>query len=182
METNPGLTASVRSLDTATIKSFPCTLAAFEGLSAEILKRGKSLRFTAHGSSMIPLVRDGDILLIDPVDPNFLHAGDVVLCQLEPGRVVVHRVISVKRTRDGLDVLIQGDHSSKPDGKINQNQVYGKLVSIDRDGERIAMETPAMRIMSLVAALRLQWRLDRYWLTRSAGMALKHLPVFYRFF
>lgn len=182
METNPGLRTSARSLDTATIKRLPCTLTAFEGLSAEVLRRGKSLRFTAHGSSMIPLVRDGDILLIDPVDPYCLHAGDVVLCQLEPGRVVVHRVVSVKSTRDGLDILIQGDHSSKLDGKINQNQVYGKLISIERDGDRIAMETLAMRIVSRVAASRLRWRLDHHWFTRSAGRALKHLPVFYKLF
>ena len=49
----------------------------FLDLSAEILRQGGSFQFRAHGSSMVPFIRDGDLLTVAPAEPTGLEIGDI---------------------------------------------------------------------------------------------------------
>jgi len=161
--------------------SIACTAADFAGLSAEILGAGGALRFRAHGASMAPLVRDGDLLLIRPVSPDAVRAGDVVLCGWEPGRVVVHRVIRVAAGPDGLRFTVQGDAVSHPDGTFPAAQVYGRVAAIERGGACIDMHGPVLRMLGRAAVLRSRWNAGRGRPFRLAGQVGKRLPVLRRY-
>lgn len=163
----------------------PCTVAAFVALSAEILRAGAAVRFQAHGASMSPLVRDGDVLLIRPVSPDALRVGDVVLCGREPDRAVVHRVIRVTTHPDGPRFTVQGDALPKPDGTFPAAQIYGRVAVIERGGKQIVLDGPAMRLLGWAAVLRSRRRLGRgdgrrrpY---RLASQAVKRLPGLRRY-
>lgn len=161
--------------------SIPCTLATFEGLSAEILRAGRALRFRAHGGSMWPLVRDGDVLLVQPVDPAAVRTGDVVLCGSGPGRVVVHRVVRIEDGPDSRRFTVQGDAVARPDGKFLPGQIYGRVVAIERGKTCIAMDRPAMRLLGRAAALRSAWNLGRGpRFQRARGLA-RRLPALSKF-
>lgn len=157
--------------------SIPCTLAAFEELSAEILRAGHALRFRAHGGSMWPLVRDGDVLLVLPADPAAVHTGDVVLCGNRPGRVVAHRVICVEGGPNGPLFTVQGDALAQPDGKIPPAQLYGRVVAIERGAARIAMDRPAMKLLGRAAVLRSARSLGRGPRFRAARALARRLPA-----
>lgn len=164
-----------------TVNSLPCTSAAFAELSAEILRAGKVLRFRGHGASMQPLVRDGDILLVRPVDAQAVRRGDLVLFHDELGRVVVHRVIGVHAGRAGRRFTMQGDAVSQPDGVIPEARIFGRLAAIERNGNRIEMDEPAVRLLGWLALLRSRWLLGRHGPYRLAARAARQLPVLRRY-
>jgi signal peptidase I len=161
--------------------SLPCNSAAFADLSSEILQHGKSLRFKARGVSMRPLVRDGDTLLVRPVEAREIHAGDVVLCSSQTDCVVVHRVLRRLPEADGFTFLVQGDQAGQPDGWIMQSQVYGRVAAIERAGVPIDMYQPVMRLLGWLAVLRSRRQLGhRRWALLATQLA-RRLPVFYRY-
>lgn len=155
-----------------------CGSPAFAELSAEILRTGAGLRFRAHGFSMAPLVRDGDVLLVRPTDPSSVRIGDVVLCRSEQGRIVVHRVVSRLVGPDGHRFTVQGDAVSRPDEPIPGAQVYGRVVAIERDEAQIVMDRRGMRMLGWLAVLRSRWNRGRGRPCRLAARLLRKLPAF----
>ena len=105
---------------------------AFASLSAEILRRGDSFQFRAHGLSMTPFIRDGDLLTIAPVDAAELEIGDVALYRTRRDRVVAHRVVG--RTAEGGELLLEtrGDARLASDGPVPAEGVLGRAVRVRR--------------------------------------------------
>jgi signal peptidase I len=163
------------------LTSVPCDSAAFAELSGEILRAGKSLRFQAHGTSMLPLVRDGDILLVQPLAARAVGLGDLVLFCREPGQVVVHRVIRVQAGPQGRRYTVQGDAVAQPDGSIPEAQVYGRVAALDRGSEHIDMDRAVVRVLGWLAALRSRGRWGRGRGPRLARWLVKRLPGFSRY-
>ena len=155
----------------------PCTAAEFGDLSADLLKMGKQVRFRATGTSMHPLVRNGDTLLISPCPPSGIRLGDIVLCTGAFQHVVVHRVIRRRFGRQGARFLIQGDQAPRPDGWLEQTDIYGRLEEITRDGNRI---TTSGRFRFLGLLIVLAYRLGLRYTTPATWFSglLKHLPAF----
>jgi signal peptidase I len=148
--------------------SLPCSSTVFAGLSADILQQGKSLRFRAHGARMQPLVRDGDCLLVQPVEAGQVRVGDVVLCSSQADHVVVHRVLRRQPGPQGYAFLVQGDQVAQPDGWIPQARVYGRVTALERAGITINMYRPLAKVLGWLAALRSLSRPARSRLSRLA--------------
>ena len=167
-----------------TVDSISCTSADFARLSAEVLKAGAAVRFEAHGASMAPLVRDGDVLTVHPADPGSIRLGDLVLVTDEHGRPLVHRVIRKADGPDGLRFTVQGDQVALPDGVIHAARVYGRVTAIGRAGAIIEVNRPTLRVLGWAAALRSRWGLNcrrgRSRTYRLAAQALRRLPAFSR--
>jgi hypothetical protein len=160
------------------ITNLPCETAPFASLSAEILLLGKSLRFRAGGASMRPLVRDGDILLVRPVQAGPLRVGDIILYRSQPERVLVHRVVRRFPGPDGWRYLVQGDQAQQPDGMIPQAQVYGRVAAIERAGRHINVQSPLMRFLGWLAVLRSRSNLGSGKWFRHASRLARRLPLF----
>lgn len=159
----------------------PCTSAAFGELSATILGSGNALRFRARGGSMSPLVRDGDVVLIRPVGRGAVRVGDLVLCSSEPGRVVVHRVISKEVGQEGSLFTVQGDALSRSDGSIPEAHVYGRVATIERDGAQISLDRLLMKLLGRAAVLRSRWNVGRGERLRLIRRCVKWLPGLSRY-
>jgi hypothetical protein len=154
----------------------PCTSAGFAELSAAILHSGVALRFRAQGGSMVPLVRDGDVVTVQPANPAQVRVGDLALCCTAADRVVVHRVIRKEAGGEGFRFVVQGDAVSQPDGWIPAAQLYGRVLALERDGTRIDVDRPLMRFLSALAVLRSRWNLGRGSRFRRARRLVKRLP------
>jgi hypothetical protein len=78
-----------------------------------LITRGTSVRFRAHGLSMLPFIRDGDVVTLVPVQDRPVRFGDVVAIR-HPVRdnLILHRVI--RKMPGGY--LIQGDNAAVADG------------------------------------------------------------------
>ncbi len=71
----------------------------------------RSLSFPISGTSMLPLLQEGDMVVIEAAGPGELRRGDVILFR-EEGRLIVHRLVGVK-TAGGQKVFCQkGDNLS----------------------------------------------------------------------
>ena len=47
-------------------------------LSRDFLRKGKSVRFQAKGWSMRPFIRDGDFIVVSPIENSSIKTGDMV--------------------------------------------------------------------------------------------------------
>lgn len=181
MRDTPGARPDAPGSPPAMLNGIPCTSSAFAELSSEMLRSGVSVRFRARGASMSPLVRDGDVVLVRPVEPGSIRVGDVVMVSLGPARVLVHRVVERVTGPDGTRFTVQGDQVVRPDGTIPAAQVYGRVASIERGGAHFDTDRPVMRWLGRLAVLRSRSALGRGRGFRQAGRLVRRLPVLSRY-
>ncbi len=145
-------------------------------LTRDLLRMGKSVRFQARGMSMKPLVRDGDIMLVEPFGQKLPRLGDVVLCQTESGRVLAHRVIGRQGKLEEKTYLIQGDRAAYADGWISHEQIWGRVSKLERGGNVINLENPFMKALGKYAAFRSRYGWGRGKLQTFGTMIARKLP------
>lgn len=108
----------------------PLSGQALANVAGAILVRGAHFRFRARGWSMMPYIRDGDLLTLSPISGT-LRLGDVVGFVHPPGdHLVVHRVVG--RTVDGW--LLRGDSLPEGDGRVDQMHILGRVTRVERGG------------------------------------------------
>ncbi len=161
--------------------SLSCTSDAFAALSQELLQQGKSLRFRAQGTSMYPLVRNDDILLLEPFQDGKIRVGDVVLFNSQTGDVVVHRVIRRRNTANGMQYKIQGDQAAQPDGWIPREKILGRLSVVERDRNRFEMDLLSVKILNRFAVMRSKSNFSRNGFSALFVRLVKKIPVFRKF-
>lgn len=116
-----------------------CNRIDFLLLATQILAERNVLRFRAHGGSMYPFVRDGDVLQVEPVRLSSVRVGDVVLFQDAEDRLTVHRVIGMSRDGKGAALVTKGDSRYRPDWPVYAEQILGRLTSVSREGKTLYM-------------------------------------------
>ena len=100
------------------------------------LARGLALRLCAHGVSMAPQIRDGDVLTVVPLEGRHPRLGEVVACVLPAnGRLVFHRVVECGEA----GWLLRGDNCRDSDGAITTGEVLGAVASVERDGREVRL-------------------------------------------
>ena len=137
-----------------------CPGTDFEELAVNILEAGHELRFRARGSSMFPLVRDGDILGVQPIGGTALRAGEIALYRSSGHGIVVHRVVGMLTQVEEDILLVKGDAAKAPDPQVPASRVLGRVVSIERHGRRSSSGSwTSGRVASLYARV---YRLRRW--------------------
>ncbi len=125
-------------------------------LYQEVLEKGSCLRFRALGGSMVPFIRPGDLLTTKTVNPIDISTGEVLLYQRQ-GRSFVHRLIK-KKTINGTPLFItRGDHLTFCDPPIPGSQILGKVISIERSGRTIHLDTPLQQMRGRFLAFTSSW-------------------------
>ena len=92
---------------------------------------------------MYPLVRDGDLLDVHPVDDGAIDVDEIILYRSSGNGIIVHRVVGVSGQGYKVSLRVKGDSVGKADPEVRECQVLGRVVSIERRGRRIA---PAPRL------------------------------------
>ncbi len=141
----------------------------FGALSAAVLERGDSLRFRARGHSMLPFIRDGDVLLVRPGLET--RPGDVVLCRAGDGRLLAHRVARVHRQSHLCSILLQGDAYPWPDGLVPLDNVLGRVVAVERGMRRARLDAGLLRWLGRLwsGSSPLRRRIYRVWAVLTHG-------------
>lgn len=133
-------------------EELPLSNASFLALARAVLGRGYSLRFQAKGSSMAPLIRDGDILTLAPKGGKPPRPGDIVaFVNPSDGKLAVHRIIAFR----GGKATIKGDNVPVPDGIFPEGSILGFVRRVERDGRVVRPGFgPAGRLIASLSALR----------------------------
>ncbi len=134
----------------------------FATLASELLSAGHGLRFRARGCSMRPWIRDGDLVTVVPCPRRCIRRGEVILSCNDGGRVLVHRVVRVDQAGGRLVCITRGDALISADAPLREEQVWGRVVAVERDGKRIKLDGVVIRMAGwLWASLTpFRWRLS----------------------
>ena len=101
---------------------------------------------------MRPFIEDGDLITVSPLRNYSIRVGDVVLYKTADDRAIVHRVIRQTRI-DGMAVFfIKGDAAFDQFEKVDAENVLGRVVAIERNGQERKLDTKLYRIIGLLFA------------------------------
>lgn len=104
-----------------------------------MLDAGLSVRFRAGGRSMTPTVRDGEYLIVAPVDAARVGRGDIVFCQTRRGPVA-HRICRIQAAADNSkQYVLYGDASLESDLPVAAHQLRGRVVGVERGGKQMSL-------------------------------------------
>jgi GNAT superfamily N-acetyltransferase len=117
-----------------------------EALSTEVLGRGGTFCFQARGSSMLPFIRSGDLLAIQPVEAAMLQVGDVAFYWAAARGPTVHRVVSCEAGDGQAALFMRGDAHSGPGERVSPEQVLGRVVSVQRSDRVLHLDRSARRL------------------------------------
>lgn len=92
--------------------------------------------FTVVTESMVPVYNVGDAILVEQIDAEKLKVGDDVTyigaVDSFKDRIVTHRIISIEKSdnpeKGKYIIQTQGIANDEPDPKINETQIYGKVL------------------------------------------------------
>jgi len=108
--------------------SDPIYIAEYDELIREVLASGGEFRLYPHGTSMLPLIRQG----IDSVALRSLDRPprkfDILFYQRADGSYILHRVKDV--TKDGL--VLWGDNHTMLEFGVTEDQIIGYAARIFR--------------------------------------------------
>lgn len=89
------------------------------------LQAGRPVVIFPRGNSMVPKIKSGAKVTLQPIVEDLLEKGDVVLVSI--GRIVyLHLISAVEKDR----VQISNNHGYV-NGWTSKNKVYGRVVEID---------------------------------------------------
>jgi signal peptidase len=117
-------------------------------LAAEVVRSFGELRLRVTGSSMLPAVRPGDVLLIRHCSIEEPDLGDVVLFTRQR-RLFAHRVVS----RSSACLVTQGDAIAAPDPAVSASELLGKVVGVQRRGMPVSNRSKLTFSGRMTAAL-----------------------------
>ena len=90
---------------------------------------GATRTFRARGSSMYPLIRDGDTIELSKSDPARARLGDILVTDHET-QVLCHRLIRKQRRGNTWWYITQGDTLLFEDAPIPADRVLGLVRSL----------------------------------------------------
>jgi hypothetical protein len=107
-------------------------------LAAEMLRSFGELRFVAWGSSMVPSIWPGDILVVRRGTPQGARSGEVVLFFRE-GHFYAHRLVSKAEERELLRLIARGDALSRNDPSYAESEMLGHVAAVIRGRKQIEL-------------------------------------------
>ncbi|WP_405015941.1 S26 family signal peptidase [Kitasatospora sp. NBC_00070] len=88
---------------------------------------GATVEFRPTGSSMVPLIRSRQQVVVAPVDPSKLETGDIVLARVA-GTVYLHLVSALDPARRRVQI---SNNRGRVNGWTGHDRVFGICTSVD---------------------------------------------------
>lgn len=116
-----------------------------ESTMIEELEKNGKLIYSNHGTSMMPLIKQGRDLVVIVKPEGRLKKYDVPLYRYgNSHRYVLHRIIKVRES----DYVIRGDNCVSKEYGISDNDIIGVLAKVIRKGKEISVEDTGYKIYS----------------------------------
>ena len=121
-------------------------------LLSEALHRFGSLRLPAAGTSMVPTIRPGDAVTIQPVEAEKVATGDILVYANDQA-FVVHRVVQAPSNAFGRCLVTRGDRLLKDDAPIPAADLLGRVVCIERGHRLMSLHPVLTRIQQALCSI-----------------------------
>ncbi len=119
------------------------------------LAEGKEVRLRVDGTSMSPLLKPGDQVVLQRATPQQLQKGDLVVVRRQHD-MVTHRLVH----QNAGQWLTKGDNSRYPDLPALENQVLGKVIAIAKTNQTIDLQTTRWQFLN-------RWLASLSWMEAS---------------
>jgi len=115
-----------------------------ESTMIEELEKNGKLIYSNHGTSMMPLIKQGrDLVVIIRPPEGRLKKYDVPLYKIgKSRRYVLHRILKVRQQ----DYVIRGDNCLNKEYGISDKDIIGVLSKVIRKGREISVEDKGYRV------------------------------------
>lgn len=140
-----------------------CSKEEFYSLYKDLLEKTQSFYMQVKGGSMYPFVRNGDSIEVLPLkqEYNNIKKGEIILFTRN-NYFYVHRVIK----KAGDNFITKGDFSFGTDGNIPKNDIFARVISVQRNGRKIHLHSKLNSFIGLFMA--------------SFGFFLQYIFLFFR--
>ena len=116
----------------------------FARVCIDLLRSGKRIRFRAPGYSMYPTILNGDEITVEPMKPDAIKVGDIILYRYQEN-LIAHRVVQIENKCDTQSSVLRtqsyftlrGDARPACDDPVEAKQILGKVVSIETNGRSV---------------------------------------------
>jgi signal peptidase I len=128
----------------------PCTTLPVQAaldLACKALASGQEVHWRIVSPSMQPLLRPGDMVIVQAAPLPSLRRGDLVLIR-RPQDVVTHRLVG----RDACGWRSRGDNLLWFDPPFADEAIVGRITARERDGMRISLDSLPFRLWGIVRA------------------------------
>ena len=149
------------------------TTARLVAQELQLTESGARGRVAFHGTSMHPLLREADEVLVAPVGWADIRPGDVVTFRLDD-RFPTYRVVR----RDSGRLVLRGDNWPDREFHVWPEDILGRAIARRRDGVWLSRDEPAWRGLRFLALARYRAGLVRQRLrawARAPYVALRRL-------
>lgn len=96
------------------------------------MHRLPDLRIPVKGTSMLPVLHDGDEVLVRSA--RIYWPGQVMVFVDAHAQIWVHRLLGIKPSSRGWRLVLKGDNAPKPDPPVETGRVLGRVIAVRRDG------------------------------------------------
>jgi signal peptidase len=122
-------------------------------VARSILEEGYGVLLKTRGDSMVPIIRNGGLIQVDPARPEDLHLRDIVVYR-QGDQVVAHRLVARQQRQGNLRLFTRGDAFPwQAREEISPEQVLGRVTAVrSRRGREIRIDAGWGRVLSLVLA------------------------------
>ncbi len=130
---------------------------------------GKETQLVLSGMSMLPLIKDGDSVLIRHTREG-IGVGSIVAFRNDQ-KVIVHRVIKIEKGDGKTAFLTKGDFNLKTDHPFHEDMLIGKVIAINRGGRQINLDTTFWSVIGRITStfsfiLSLNYRVYQFQILR----------------
>jgi SOS-response transcriptional repressor LexA len=98
---------------------------SWAAFAKEALGKGNTVQIKPRGHSMKGKVSDGDIVTLEPIDPDTLAVGDIVLVRVH-GNDYLHLVKAIDKAR-----FLIGNNRGGINGWVGPQAIYGKATKVE---------------------------------------------------
>ncbi len=114
-----------------------------------VLGKNLPFRFRVKGYSMLPFIRDEDIVTVSPLTQRKVSLGwPVAFVHPENKKLVIHRVVSCSK----CGYLIKGDNVFSPDGRVVQENILGVITQVERKKRKVLFCLGPERVLIAVVS------------------------------
>jgi signal peptidase I len=124
----------------------------FLKLSQGLLDRGALLRFEAHGRSMYPFIKHGDIIIVEPQNGSSVSMGDIIFYRRLEGSTTAHRLVKINDWKDSIVLQTKGDALKYADPPVTPAQVMGRVIMIEGHVRKLSLNGWAGRVFNWLIA------------------------------
>lgn len=127
-----------------------------DSLFIEALRQGQSQWFRVSSGSMMPLLRVGDAIAVEPAPATAIHVGEIAAFETADG-LVIHRIVATQRKDDTIRLLQLPDVNLRASW-ISESAIVGRVVGIQRGSRQMTLNHPIARWYGKVTA-QIRYRL-----------------------